>query len=495
MNAKSGYQTIFKGTFLLGGVQFFQILVSLIRGKTTAQFIGAEGMGVSGLLTSSLAMVITIAGLGCTTSCVKYIASLNKEDDSYLNYVHISQSIFKFIALGGMLLTCLLAPLLSYISFSSNEYILSYLLLSFYVYFSLYSGGLSSIFQGLRELKCIAKGNVIVLLGGMVCSVVLYFLFGKRAIIPVILISPLISVIYFHFSLKKIFHRARVHQFSYEQRKSIFKEFVSLGLPLVVAALIGNLSTYTIDAFISSVGSLSDIGLYNAGMSITNRYIGLLFSAMATDYFPRLSAIAHNVEEVNETVNQQGEIIVLFAFPLLSIMILSAPVLIRLLLSSEFIEITFFVRIIGFGMFFQVISFCFGYVSFAKGDKKIYLFFEGIITNILKVILNCLGYYFWGLRGLACSFVLMYVIYYVVIFLVCKIRYRYIMSRSYFILTVISGIGVSIVFLLSFSSSLLSIVISILLTGVICVFSIIQLEKRIGLKEILIRRFKRQCKK
>ena len=178
MNQNSTYKKIFKGTFIFGGVQFFQILVSLIRGKTTAYFIGPEGIGLSNLLTSSLAIIITIAGLGCNMSCVKHIAALDKESTTFINQVRISQRIFKFIGFLGFSLCIALSPLLSYFSFSSSEKFYYYIFLSIYVFFSLYGAGLSSIFQGLYELKIIAKGNIINIIFGLIISIILYFLFG-----------------------------------------------------------------------------------------------------------------------------------------------------------------------------------------------------------------------------------------------------------------------------------------------------------------------------
>lgn len=493
MSTKSGYKSIFKGVVIFGGVQFLQIFISLIRGKATAYFLGPEGMGISGLLTSSLAMVITIAGLGCNVSCVKYLSTLNKEDSSYGSYIKSAQAIFIFIGLGGVLLTCLLSPLLSSTSFSSYEYIASYLVLSLYVMFSLYSSGLSSIFQGLQELKTIASGNIFTLLLGTICSIGMYFLFGRQAIVPVIIIPSFLSAVFFHFTLgKRVLFKKDIVS---DKKLILFKDFVSLGLPMVLGSLMGNFTVYIINAFLSSVGSISDIGLYNAGMSISNQYIGLLFTAMGTDYFPRLASVVHSKDATNEVVNQQGEIVILFALPLLSLMMISAPLLIRILLSPNFFVIETFIRIIAFGMFFKAISFCLGYISFAKGDKKTYLLFEAVIANILTIVLNCCGYYFGRLEGLAWSFLILYVVYYLMILFVCRIKYHYVISKELLMLSVIAGLSLTIVFLLTFINSLFEMMIAIGLTVGICIFSLFQLDKRIGLKDFVNQKVKLKCKK
>lgn len=492
MNQNSTYKKIFKGTFIFGGVQFFQILVSLIRGKTTAYFIGPEGIGLSNLLTSSLAIIITIAGLGCNMSCVKHIAALDKESTTFINQVRISQRIFKFIGFLGFSLCIALSPLLSYFSFSSSEKFYYYIFLSIYVFFSLYGAGLSSIFQGLYELKIIAKGNIINIIFGLIISIILYFLFGEKGVIPVIILSPIIIGLYFHIVLKRKYINQLQSKLDSDEEKSVFKEYVSLGITMVLATLLGNISTFVINSFISSRDSVATLGLYNAGMSITNQYIGLLFSAMGTDFFPRLSAVSNDIKKTNEVVNQQGEIIVLIAFPLLSLMIITAPILIKMLLSDDFLMLTSFIKIVALGMFIKVISFSLGYISFSKGDKKIYLFIEGILSNILMICLYCFGFYFKQLEGIAFSILCFYFIYLILIYLICRIRYSYKMSFPFFILSLGAFIVLFLLFVLSYMDSTISIIIQICVVIVICCFSLIEIEKRIGIKSYILNRFKKK---
>ncbi|MFN8229383.1 MAG: hypothetical protein U0V03_00510 [Bacteroidia bacterium] len=57
-----------------------------------------------------------------------------------------------------------------------------------------------------------------------------------------------------------------------------------------------------------------------AGFNIVNTYVGLIFSAMATDYFPRLSASTDNQNKQNEIINQQAEVTILVLAPILILM-------------------------------------------------------------------------------------------------------------------------------------------------------------------------------
>ena len=51
---QSSYRQIMKATSIFGGVQVFQIFFQVIRSKFIAVLIGPVGMGIVGLLTSTL---------------------------------------------------------------------------------------------------------------------------------------------------------------------------------------------------------------------------------------------------------------------------------------------------------------------------------------------------------------------------------------------------------------------------------------------------------
>ena len=194
---------------------------------------------------------------------------------------------------------------------------------------------------------------------------------------------------------------------------------------MVFASLLGNVTTYLINVSITRLGGLADLGYFNAGISMTMQSVMLVFSAMSADYFPRLVASLSDNDRMNDTINQQSEILLYLSVPLLSIMIIGSPLIITILLSSEFQIMQHFIRVLCLGMLFKAVSYALGYVSFAKGDKKVYVFLEGIYGNVVNLILSVGMYYLWGLTGLAYSFVVGYAFYFIVITVVDRYRYHY----------------------------------------------------------------------
>lgn len=81
---------------------------------------------------------------------------------------------------------------------------------------------------------------------------------------------------------------------------------LKMGVLISLQGMLAILASYFIRIFISRMGSIDDVGLFNAGFTIVNTYVGLVFTAMATDYYPRLSAIASDNDSFVRAINSAG---------------------------------------------------------------------------------------------------------------------------------------------------------------------------------------------
>ncbi|HBK40816.1 MAG TPA: O-antigen translocase, partial [Porphyromonadaceae bacterium] len=78
---QSSYRQIMKATSLFGGVQVFQIVISIVRSKFVALLLGPAGMGIVGLLTSTTGLVAGLTNFGLGTSAIKNISEANATGD------------------------------------------------------------------------------------------------------------------------------------------------------------------------------------------------------------------------------------------------------------------------------------------------------------------------------------------------------------------------------------------------------------------------------
>ncbi len=71
---QEGYQTAFKATALFGGVRVINILVSILKSKIVALWLGTTGFGIMSLFNSATSLIYSITNLGLQDSAVRDIA-------------------------------------------------------------------------------------------------------------------------------------------------------------------------------------------------------------------------------------------------------------------------------------------------------------------------------------------------------------------------------------------------------------------------------------
>ncbi|TDW52580.1 O-antigen/teichoic acid export membrane protein [Flavobacterium sp. 270] len=486
MSDKKSYQQILKTTSLFGGVQFFSILISVIRTKLIAVFIGPAGMGIIALLNSTLGLISSISGLGIETSAVKNISENYKNEDlkSASKIIQIVKRIVFFTGLFGMILTIFFSKLLSIITFGDSSQTYSFIILSIIVLFKQLSSGQLAVLQGLRQLQFLAKANLYGNLFGLLFSIPFYMFLKIDAILPTIIIASLASLIFsFYYSNKINTEREEISKsdFLFES-----KSIVKLGFMLTISSVLTLLSTYLIQIYIGKNGGLDQVGFYNAGFTLLNSYVGIIFTVMSTDYFPKLASINIDNEKIRSSVQQQAFISILIITPIIVLFLTLIPVLIKVIYTPKFNEIIPMVCFGILGMLFRAVSWSMGFILIAKGDSKMFIK-TAVGFNVLSLVMNVLGYYFYDLEGLGFSFCLYFLFHFIGLKIITKKRYDFYFDADFYLLYFLCFI----ICLLTFFIRLIEnpIVKYSLLTVMIFVslgFSLSQINKKMNLKEMLM---------
>jgi O-antigen/teichoic acid export membrane protein len=268
-------------------------------------------------------------------------------------------------------------------------------------------------------------------------------------------------------------------------------EMVRLGVAFTLAGIIGSGAEMVIRSYLNVTGDLEVLGFYNVGYMLTITYAGMVFSAMETDYYPRLSAVNNDIDATNLTVNRQMEVSLLIISPMLTALIVFLPILIPLLFSSEFIDVVTMAQISVLAMFFKVLTLPVAYITLARGKSVVYLILEASYF-IVFVMLVIFGYEQWGLWGTGLAITLAHVFDYIMINGYAYKKYGYRMSVTvvrYAVVLVFLG-------LLAYASTFLPDSLmrwgsGVVLTVVSTCFSIHILRQKTHLWEMLTRRFRR----
>ena len=493
-NKRASYRSIMKGTVIFGGVQVFNILINVIRGKFVACLLGPEGMGISALFVSTTNIITQFTGFGLQLGSIKDISQAYERHDKHTlsRIAKIFQHLMLLTGSIAGLISLLGASWLSSFTFGTEEYSWGFAGLSIMLFFSSISTAETTILQGTRQLKSLAKSSMFGAVGGLLIGVPLYYFFGTGGIVPAMVVAAIIVY---------IINRSYCNKLNLDNPKLTFKEVIyegrnmmSLGVIMMISTLIGAIVLYLINVFIKRYGNAADVGLYQAASSISNQYIGLVFSAMAVDYLPRLAAISTDNVKVREIVTNQLEIVMLVVTPLVIGIIVTAPLVVRLLLTHEFLPIVELLRLMGIGLFLKAFIYPIGYIAFSKGDKKVFFWMDGVFSNQITLLLSLLGYCFYGLNGLGIAFIIANIL--CIIVLMSVVYWRYSFCLSYKLIPMLGGLGSFVVLAYIcfelFGESVFSYILGVIILIIVCVYSLVMLDKMLYIREWVTLKYMRK---
>lgn len=474
-----------KATSIFGGVQVFNIIIQIIRSKAVAVLLGPAGMGIMALFTSTIGLVSRCTSFGLGTSAVKNVASANATGD--VNEIAKIVQIFRRLVwlTGGMgfLVTIVLAPWLSELAFNNKSYTLAFALLSITLLFTQITAGQSAILQGMRKIQFMAKAGMLGSLAGLIISLPLYYFFAQEGIVFAIIATSIVTLIVsWYFARKVNIPKITVSKSDFNIHS---KEMLRMGFLISLGGLMTVGASYVLRIYISQLGGINEVGLFSAGFTIINVYVGMVFTAMSTDYYPRLSAVAFEKQESIKTINQQAEIAILILAPIIMVFLVFIQWIVIILYSKEFLGAIPMIHWAILGIFFKAISLSIGYILLARSDSKLF-FWNELSANLYILVFNIIGYKFGGLSGLGISFLVSYAAYALQIYVVTKIKYGFQLNKN---LILLFSIQIFLAILCYCIVYFLKVEFAYLLGSCIIVMSSLyswrELNKRIGIKEII----------
>jgi O-antigen/teichoic acid export membrane protein len=265
-------------------------------------------------------------------------------------------------------------------------------------------------------------------------TVPIYYVWGLKGIVPAIIISSFMTLfLSWYFSSKVKIENIKI------DKATLLKEgsgMVRMGFFLSLSSLITLGTSYVVRVFISHKGGVEQVGLYNAGFAIINTYVGMVFAAMVTDYFPRLSGIVQDASKAKSVINQQAEVALLILAPILTVFLIFINWIVILLYSSRFLPVDTMIHWAALGIFFKAASWPIAYLIIAKGDSKLF-FYSELTVNIYTLGLNILGYQLKGLEGLGISFFVGYLLYLGQVFLIVRGKYGFAFQKTFYTIFII----------------------------------------------------------
>jgi len=417
-----------KAMGLFGGVQVMGILCSIVRTKLVALWIGPVGIGLFGLFNNALEMITTGTNLGIRSSSVRDISQALAGYDKGLvsRMIAVVRKWSLWLGLAGALLTLVMAPLLSQVTFGDGTHIWGFVALSVAVLLQALTNGEYAVLQGTAHLKRLASVTLWGTITGLAVSIPLFYLLRERSIVPSIIAYAVALATFAWFFRNREYPAAQVNR---SETFDMGKGFVKLGIYMTLGNFASILASYAFNAWLNVNAGTEQVGFYQAGYTLINKYTGLILTALGMEYYPRLAQVAESRLRLRAFVSQEINVAISVMAPVVALFILLREFVVWLLYTPEFNVILTFVSWGMIGTVLRTLSWCLAFTILAKGDGKTYLWTE-VASAIINLVLNIVFYRWWGLTGLGIAFLVSYLLYTGIVAIVYFKMYRLSVTRA-----------------------------------------------------------------
>ena len=419
MTTQDSKKQIIKATGIVGSAQIITIIIRIIRTKIIAVLLGPGGVGIAGLYFSTVELVRRGTGLGLDFSAVRNVAEANGSGDQQQIglTIKILRRLVWVTGFLGLAILVIFRKQFSLYAFKDTDHTFDFVFLSAIPLFSSITGGQLALLRGVRRIGDMARANILGAAAGLVITVPLYWMMGIKGIVPAMVLTALAVLgLSWHFSRK-----IKVVPVSVTLRETITggAGMVRLGLFAALTGIMLTVTMYLVRIFISGKLGVDGVGHFQAAWNISAIYVGLVLNSMGADYFPRLSAINRDDIQVCKLVNEQTEVALLLAGPLVLGMICFIDVIIKIFYSDKFEQSSSILLWQTMGNLLKVISWPMGFILLAKCKGALFVFAE-FLWNAIFLGITWAAWDKFGLEIIGIAFVAGYVVYIVVIYISCK---------------------------------------------------------------------------
>ncbi len=424
-------RTVFRAISIFSGVKLLSVFCSLIRNKLIAVLIGPAGMGLISLYYSCVEMFSNMTRLSVDQSAIRDISA--ESAPSHRDEISvIVRRWCLWLGIAGALLMCALSPLLSIWTFGDSSHWPAFCALSLVPFSMTISAGRTSLMTGLNMLGRLARTSAYTAVAAVLLSLALLWAFGEDAIVPM-LIANAVAALFVALAFSPRVPKLKL-SFRTIWRKG--SGFIRLGILMTVATVVSNLFAYIFLIYLQREASTADVGIYNAGNTLVNTYVSVVFAGIWVEYYPRVSRAIHSARSTSAMVCHEISLTLCILLPIAMAFITADGLIVNILYDKSFIPVLPFLSIAILGIVFRTFSWSVAFVIIARGDGKTYILTE-CTDAVIGLTLNIIGWNLGGMAGLGVSYVLWYMIYSCIVCSVYRLRYKLRMPRRIIGLTLL----------------------------------------------------------
>ncbi|MDE6485961.1 MAG: oligosaccharide flippase family protein [Muribaculaceae bacterium] len=418
-------QRILKTMGLFGGVQLATIVLSIVRTKFVAVWLGPMGVALNTIFISTQELITSAVGLNLRSSGVRELSAADEAARPRVAGMLLRVGVG--LAVIGAVITLMLSPALSLWTLGSTSDWWCFALLAAGAGSAIYLDANLAALQAYGRFKALAR---VTLASALVCTgvaVPLYYGLRLRAVLPVYLITTIAYMLWALRERRRCCPAPEMPSMRRAWREA--SPMLRLGMYMTFAAVMERLSAYIFVVYMSNDAAVGDLGIYQAGYTLVNTYVGVVFAALSTEYYPRLASVCTSRLRAQAFVSHEFRVVAMVLMPVVVLFLAVDRIAVSLLYADSFLPMLPYIDVAVCGVVLRAFSFCLAYVILARGDGRVYVVTEAIGV-VLGLVLRIAGYRMWGFPGLGWAYVVEYAAYSAVVLWVYRRVYGMRLGRG-----------------------------------------------------------------
>jgi PST family polysaccharide transporter len=201
--------------------------------------------------------------------------------------------------------------------------------------------------------------------------------------------------------------------------KEAARSLLAVGGPYTASLLVGTGIQLLLPFLVLHTLNAESVGHYRAAVSVSAAYSSFLIASISKDYYPRISAASGNPKAMVDIVNQQQYFVLVLGSPVILTGIAVAPYLIPLLFSTEFSPAADVLEWQLIGDLFRLSSWTMSFAILVRCSGVTYFLTE-LSAGMTTLLTSWIAVRLFGLPGLGISFLITYIVYYVVVWAIVR---------------------------------------------------------------------------
>ena len=415
------FKRILNSSILMGGAQALSLVFAFIRSKLIAVLLGPAGIGINGLLTGYSGNIFALAGWGLGTTGIRSIAGASEEYKA-AKFAAAKKFGIQLSWLGLILSVILFIPV-AQLTFGNLDYALEIFITGVGVPCLILTTIFTAVLQANGQTKTLARIQIITAFVSLVLGLPLIYFFKTIGIALALFITAVIPLLA-SWKFSKVYQPEPV-----PVDPADLTQLRKLGTAIMVTGLTYQLSAYTIRCLLVDSMGISAAGFYQAAWAISGALPGFIFSAMGTDFFPRVAA-AEDENKAREISEHQILAALILALPFLAGMLTMGKDTIHLLYSNQFDESIPMLSWLTWAIFLRLLCWPLSYWLLARGSSQTIIILD-CTNSILLVVITFFLIPYFGLIGTAIATIAGQIIYLIIMSIIVKKRSgKYLSSKT-----------------------------------------------------------------